>query len=235
MQIYVNVINQKLMATTSLTNFVEGSQIFVQFTFNLDDAWDGLTVFAQFQQGENAYNVFLDDDNSVYMPTEIAAGKCTLLLYGSGSRDDDTVIATTNFLTLTVAENKVVYDAQSTEITQSLYDQMISRFRDTKDEIMSQFRDTRDQMTSDFRSMINGVYEMIDIDNNGIINFSPDGSGHDSIRPDEQIITETVYEYFDDHPVSDLIPDDSISESKLDDDLKAKINSTHVVGTTIYL
>lgn len=213
MQIYVNVINQQLMATTSLTNFVEGSQIFVQFTFNLDDAWDGLTVFAQFQQGENAYNVFLDDNNSVYMPTEIAAGKCTLLLYGSGSRDSDTVIATTNYLTLTVAENKMVYDAQSTEITQSLYDQMIS----------------------DFRSMINGVYEMIDIDNNGIINFSPDGSGHDSIRPDEQIIAETVHKYFDDHPVSGLIPDDSISESKLDDDLKAKINSTRVVGTTIYL
>ncbi len=120
--IYINVVNQRLAALSSLKNFVEGSQEFVRFAFNLDDTWSGLRVFAQFTQNGVAYNQYLDDENSVYLPAEIETGTCTLMLYGTGS----TTIGTTNYLTLNIGENKYIGDAQSTEITQSLYQQLVN-------------------------------------------------------------------------------------------------------------
>lgn len=121
--IYINVVNQKLSLASTCDWLVSGSQKFVKFKFNLEDDWDNLSPFAQFQQNGKAYNQYLDDDNCAFLPPEIGAGSCTLILYGSG----DTVIATTNFLTFKVNKNNLISDAQSTEITQSLYDQLIDR------------------------------------------------------------------------------------------------------------
>ena len=123
MDILVNVVNQKLKIATNLKSLVEGSQQFVKFTFNLNGDWDGLRAFAQFGQDGRSYNQYLDENNSVYLPAEIKAGTCTLLLYGSGGR----TIATTNYLTLTIDENILVANAQSTQISQSLYDQLVDK------------------------------------------------------------------------------------------------------------
>lgn len=128
MEILVNVFNQKLKIATNLKTIVEGSQQFVKFIFNLDEAWDGLSVFAQFRQGENAYNEYLDSDNSVFLPHEITEGSCILLLYGTGGN----IIGTTNYVTLTINKNMIVADASSTEITQSLYQQLINKIDDMK-------------------------------------------------------------------------------------------------------
>lgn len=123
MDVLVNVSNQKLKVATNLKNFVAGTQEFVKFVFNMSSDWDNLTVFAQFMQNGTAYNQYLDDDNAAYLPSEICAGKCTMMLYGS----KDTTIATTNYLTLTIDESALVQDAESTEISQSLYDQLVSK------------------------------------------------------------------------------------------------------------
>ena len=122
MEILVNVIGQKLKVTTNLKCFISGSQQFVKFIFNMDDSWDNLQTFAQFRQNDVAYNQYLDANNSVYLPREIGAGTCTLILYGTGGN----VRATTNYLTLTIDENILVTNAQSTEITQSLYEQLVN-------------------------------------------------------------------------------------------------------------
>lgn len=122
MEILVNVIGQKLKVTTNLKCFISGSQQFVKFIFNMDSEWDNLLTFAQFRQNGVAYNQYLDEDNSVYLPSEIGAGACTLILYGTGGD----VRATTNYLTLTIDENILVTNAQSTEITQSLYEQLVN-------------------------------------------------------------------------------------------------------------
>ena len=122
MEILVNVIGQKLKIATNLKCFISGSQQFVKFIFNMDDSWDNLTTFAQFRQNDVAYNQYLDTNNSVYLPREIGAGACTLILYGTGGN----VRATTNYLTLTIDENILVTNAQSTEITQSLYEQLVN-------------------------------------------------------------------------------------------------------------
>lgn len=123
MEILVNVVNQKLKIATNLKSIVSGTQKFVRFNFNLDEGWDGLSVFAQFIQNKVAYNQFLDDESCAYLPAEIGVGTCTLMLYGSHG---DT-IATTNYLTLNIDDNILVSDANSTEISTSLYNQLVTK------------------------------------------------------------------------------------------------------------
>lgn len=123
MEILVNVANQKLKIATNLKTLVEGTQEFIFFRFNLSNDWDGLQPFAQFTQNGNSYNQYLDDDNCVALPAEIVSGTCTMMLYGSKG----TKRATTNYLTLILDKNILVQDAQSTEISQSLYDQLVSQ------------------------------------------------------------------------------------------------------------
>lgn len=122
MDILVNVVNQKLKIPTNIKNFVAGTQEFIRFTFNLADEWDSLTTFAQFAQDGVAYNQLLDSDNCVYLPSEIKEGTFTLMLYGSGG----TTIATTNYLTLKLDGNVFVDDAQSTNISQPIYTQLVN-------------------------------------------------------------------------------------------------------------
>ena len=124
MSILISVVNQKLYISSSLDNIVAGSQEFVKFKFNLSQDWDGLVTFAQFRQNNTAYNQYLDEDNCVYLPPEIGMGTCTLMLYGNNG----TTRATTNYLTLKIDENIFVTDAESTNISQSLYDQLIAKF-----------------------------------------------------------------------------------------------------------
>ena len=129
MDIIIAVEGQRLRPVTNLKSLVSGTQEFIKFIFTLDSDWATLTptngsnnhTFAQFVQDGNAYNAFLDRNYSVYLPSEITEGTCTLMLYSTSG----TVKATSNYLTLTINENNLVADASSTEITQSLYDQLV--------------------------------------------------------------------------------------------------------------
>lgn len=123
MSILVNVVNQKMYVSSNADGLVAGSQQFVQFKFNLSSEWDGLMTFAQFRQGAEAYNQYLDEDNCVYLPAEIGVGTCTLMLYGS----HNTTIGTTNYLTLKIGPNNLVADAESTDISESLYNQLVTK------------------------------------------------------------------------------------------------------------
>ena len=79
----------------------------MRFIFELPNDWENLTTFAQFAQGENAYNQYLDADNAAFLPSEIQPGTCTLILYGV----DGVVNATTNYITLNIDRNILVEDA----------------------------------------------------------------------------------------------------------------------------
>lgn len=121
--IYVNVVNQKMFVSSSQQDLVSGSQNFVKFKFNLSEEWNGLRVFAQFTQNGTAYNQYLDSNNCAYLPAEIKAGNCTLTLYGSMDR----TIGTSNCLIFDIKENTLVENGESTVISQSLYNQLVSR------------------------------------------------------------------------------------------------------------
>ena len=125
MDILVNVANQRLKIATNLKTLVSGTQEFVRFVFNLSNDWDDLIVFAQFIQDGVAYNQILDEENSVYLPSEIKDGTAMMMLYGSGGD----VIATTNYITLTIDKCMLIENAESTEITQSLYQQLVNIVR----------------------------------------------------------------------------------------------------------
>ena len=137
MEIFVNVTNQKMSISSSFCNVVSGSQEFVKFKFILGEEWEGLLTFAQFTQNGNAYNSYLDENNCAYLPSEINGGTCTLMLYGA----DGTVKATTNYLTLKVESSALISDANSTNISQSLYDQLIERFNRIADLSDSDYSD----------------------------------------------------------------------------------------------
>lgn len=124
MDVHVVVDGQRMMLQDSSYRFAPRSQEFVRFIFDLSDDWTGLTVFAQFSQNEIAYNVYLDNANRVYLPSEITSGLCTLMLYGTGSGG---VTGTTLPITLCIDNDCFSEDGQSTVITQSLYNQLIER------------------------------------------------------------------------------------------------------------
>ena len=123
MDVLINLKGQKLSMLNCDKKFISGTQEFVYFKFLLSDDWKSLSVFAQFIQNKIPYNVYLDDNNGAYLPPEIGSGTCTLMLYGSYKN----VIATTNYLTLTIDENILVSDANSTEISESLYQQLVTK------------------------------------------------------------------------------------------------------------
>ena len=123
MATYINVIDQKLSLASPCSELIDGSQEFVKFVFCLGEEWRDLTIFAQFTQGNVSYNKYLDDKFCVFLPTEIKSGTFTLMLYGTGG----TTIATSNYLTFRVYKNRLSRDAQSTEITPSLYNQLVAK------------------------------------------------------------------------------------------------------------
>ena len=126
MDINVTLSHQKLRIATELNTLIAGTQNFIRFVFKLPKEWESLLVFAQFVQNNTAYNVYLDENNSCMLPPEIAPGTMTLMLCGNGN----TVIATTNYLTFTLIPNHLISDASSTEITQSLYDQLVDMIQE---------------------------------------------------------------------------------------------------------
>lgn len=156
MEVKINVDKQKLKVTTNLKTFVSGTQEFIKFTFNfMDSTWNDLTIFAQFRQGDKAYNVYLDDNKSVYLPHEVEPGECLLTLHGAY----DKVIAITDSLKLTIDANKLIADASSTEITQDLYQQLVTRIDDL-DAGSETASNTINEIYNKFNTIFSTSYEL---------------------------------------------------------------------------
>lgn len=136
MDIPVTVIGQKMVLDTGQNILAPKSQKFIKFKFDLSDEWNDLTVFAQFTQGGHSYNSYLADDNTVYLPSEITIGPCSMMLYGSGSGN---VRGTTHAISLYIIDNRFVEDGESTVISESLYDQILERFDERIQSLYEQF------------------------------------------------------------------------------------------------
>ena len=127
MDLLIKVTNQQLRLETQISNLIYGTKDFIRLVFSLTGDWDGLRTCAQFHQGNNVYNKYLDADNSVYFPPEIQPGTCSLLLYGTdGSRT-----ALTDMLKIKIDENQYITNASSSQITQTLYEQLIAYINST--------------------------------------------------------------------------------------------------------
>ena len=122
MEINVTVDGQNMSIPSYRRKYVSGSQEFVKFIFYLSEDWTDLTAFAQFTQGDDSYNVYLDEDGAAYLPAEIGPGNCRIMLYGTGGD----VIGTTNAISIYIDDSGFVADAESTEITESLYNQLVA-------------------------------------------------------------------------------------------------------------
>lgn len=122
MEILVNVQGQSL-SCKSYCDTVDGTQEFIKFRFDLSDDWANLLIFAQFKQGSDAYNVYLDDDKCAFLPSEIKEGAYSVTLYGTGGD----VVATTNTRVFRLQHSQLVKDGKSTEISLTLYEQLVNR------------------------------------------------------------------------------------------------------------
>ena len=123
MDINVSLSGQKLRVSNEYKNLVAGTQRFIRFIFQLSSEWKNLLVFAVFMHNGVAYRVYLDENNSVYLPGNIVDGTFDLTLYGSGT-DGEISIGTTNYITFNVEKNMVVGDAIEPEFTPSEYEQL---------------------------------------------------------------------------------------------------------------
>lgn len=132
MIIPVIVNGQRMRIPTEYKFAAPRSQKFVRLKFDLSQDWNGLTIFAQFVQNNNAYNSYLDKDNTVYLPAEVTEGKCEMMLYGTGA---DETIATSNFFTFQITKDIFIANANSTVITKSLYDQLAQKVSDQATQI----------------------------------------------------------------------------------------------------
>ena len=121
MEILINVVGQKLRTTTNNKRLVAGTREYIRFIFNFSEDWTDLITFAQFTQNGKSYNKYLEEDNSVTLPQEIENGEFELALQGNL----DNVVAKSFPMVFDVERDPITSDASSTEITKSLYDQML--------------------------------------------------------------------------------------------------------------
>ena len=145
MEILVKVVNQKLKIASNLKSVVAGTQEFISFKFAYGDDWSELTTFAQFTQNGNSYNVYLDENDCCYLPPEIVSGKCTVMLFGTKTvtirEVPHTTRATTNVIEFEITPNMLIENASSTEITQTLYDQLVQKVNEVLDLSDSDYSD----------------------------------------------------------------------------------------------
>ena len=145
MEILVKVVNQKLKIASNLKSVVAGTQEFISFKFTYGDDWSELTTFAQFTQNGNSYNVYLDENDCCYLPPEIVSGKCTVMLFGTKTvtirEVPHTTRATTNVIEFEITPNMLIENASSTEITQTLYDQLVQKVNEVLDLSDSDYSD----------------------------------------------------------------------------------------------
>ena len=122
MDIIINVVGQQLKTVTNLKSVVSGTQKFIRLKFNFNSDWDGLTKAVQFIQNNVPYEDTLDVNNTVYLPPQIEPGNCIVVIYGTNNND---IRATTDYLNLTINKNMIVEDAQSIQMTESVFDMIV--------------------------------------------------------------------------------------------------------------
>lgn len=158
----IEVTGQEMRVISNFTGMADHSQKFVKFEFDLKSDWNGLTIFAQFIQNGHAYNTYLDQSNSAYLPSEIKEGLYYLTLYGTGTGD---VIGTTKALKLYLDPSHFVADAQSTVISTSLYQQLVDtvnnykadmndRLVDAVDDLEDEIGDVRSDLTGEITTAV---------------------------------------------------------------------------------
>lgn len=122
MELLIDVDNQKLRLSTNKKNIVADTQQFIKLTFRLSNDWNTLTTFVRFIQDNKYYDVYLDSNNSVYVPHEIKSGECYIGLYGTNG----TIIATSEHLKFNVVDsiisniNNIIYATKDTALSKKV-------------------------------------------------------------------------------------------------------------------
>lgn len=109
----------------------DGTQNFVQLTFEFDPSWEGNNKVVQLKQSDQTLNVVLPDTNTIYLPPEIHHGMLDILVLGFTDVGD--VRATTNAYKQFVEKSGLIDDG-SVPIppTPDLYTALLKRIAEAE-------------------------------------------------------------------------------------------------------
>lgn len=120
MEIFVNVIGQKLKIPSNLKRVIAGSKKFIKLIFTLSSEWTYITPHVKFIQGNNVFDASLGDSHTCYLPSGIVPGEFTMMLYGIGADGD--IIAVTDSIKL-VADSSYFNPETDGENTEEDFDE----------------------------------------------------------------------------------------------------------------
>lgn len=126
MEVLIRVEGKRIWLDTIPVVLASDSQEFVKFIFEITSDWNGLSTYAQFIQNDNTYKAYLDSENSVYIPSGVANGYCLMSLCGTNANR----VVMTNAVKFIVHNNEVIFNEENTEISESLYQEIINLILD---------------------------------------------------------------------------------------------------------
>lgn len=125
MDILVIVDGQRLKLAANQSHYIEGSNQFVKFRFDLSDEWKELAAHVQFIQNGKPYGQILDgewNNKYAFLPNGIVEGECKMVLWGSNGD----VRATTNYITLIIDKDISTANTLSENINRTDYEKALA-------------------------------------------------------------------------------------------------------------
>lgn len=152
MDIIVNVINQRLIVQSNHKTLVEGSNNFIRFVFNFSDDWNGMTKVALFGQDISTYAKPLDNENTVYLPSEIVRGDFALTVNGTL----DEKVATTSVLYMHVdRQTPISKDMES--MPETVYDRIVLKIYEYYTDMQNAYQEFTDGVIASETSAANSA------------------------------------------------------------------------------
>ena len=108
-----------LLVTSRQIIIPAGQSNFSYLKFYFSPEWEGYNTIAQFVQGENIYNVSINEENICYVPNELEVGKAMVYLRGY-KNGEQLSIGTTNGAEIKIVQGAVEGGVPSVPLTPTL-------------------------------------------------------------------------------------------------------------------
>lgn len=131
MEIFVNVIGQKLKIPSNLKRVVAGSKKFIKLIFTLSSEWTYITPHVKFIQGNNVFDASLGNSHTCYLPSDIVPGEFIMMLYGIGANGD--IVAVTDDIKLIADSSYFDPETDGEDTEEEFDDNYIATFEEILD------------------------------------------------------------------------------------------------------
>lgn len=162
MEIFVNVIGQKLKIPSNLKRVVAGSRKFIKLIFTLSSEWTYITPHVKFIQGDNVFDASLGDSHTCYLPSAIVPGEFIMMLYGIGANGD--IVAVTDDIKLVADSSYFDPETDGENTEEEFDDNYIATFEEILDYLGTEGdSDEQDGISPDSIASIDEVKNYLNI------------------------------------------------------------------------